>query len=123
MGPLAYWLVTLTALVYVGVVVNLVRRRKLLETHAILWILTFVVMAVSPLLIPLLDRIAHWLGIAYPPTLYLLLAIFFLMANTLRNTLDLSRLTDQNRRLTQELGLLRHELGKKASSGGGSPRE
>lgn len=110
MRPAIHWLVLLTAGVALLVVINLVRRRRLLETHALLWILTFVLMGISPFVIPLLDAVAYSVGIAYPPALYLLIAIFFLMANTLRNTLDLSRLTDQNRRLAQDVALLRHEV-------------
>lgn len=112
MRPLIHWLVVLGAIVALTVVVNLVRQRKLLATHAVLWILTFLGTGISPFVIPLLDRIAYSVGIAYPPALYLLIAIVFLMANTLRNTLDLSRLTDQHRRLTQEVALLRHELAR-----------
>jgi hypothetical protein len=123
MGSPVHWLIPVVALLYLGVVINLLRRRKLLETHAVLWILTLGLMAVSPLMIPLLDRIAHAIGIHYSPALYLLIAILFLMANTLRNTLDLSRLTDQNRRLAQEIGLLRHELGKRQRPAGGASRD
>lgn len=104
------WLIPIVAVYFVFTLINLIRKRQLLETHALLWLLTFGVVAVSPFLIPVLDRLSRWLGIQYPPTLYLLVAIFFLMANILRNTLDISRLTEQNRRLTQEVSILRSQL-------------
>lgn len=104
------WIIPIVAVFFVLSLINLIRKRQLLEAHALLWLLTFSVVAVSPFLIPLLDRVSHWLGIKYPPTLYLLVAIFFLMANTLRSTLDISRLTEQNRRLTQEMAILRRQL-------------
>lgn len=104
------WLIPIVAVFFVLTLINLIRKRQLLEAHALLWLLTFGMVAVSPFLIPVLDRVSHWLGIQYPPTLYLLVAIFFLMANTLRNTLDISRMTEQNRRLTQEMAILRQQL-------------
>ena len=44
------------------------------------------------------------------------------MANTLRNTLDISRLTEQNRRLTQELSILRNQVEREAKDPGVSGR-
>jgi hypothetical protein len=110
MSSSIYWIIPIAALFYILMVINLIRQRRLLETHALLWLLTFVAVAVSPFFVPLLDRLALWVGIYYSPTLYLLIAIFFLMANVLSNTLDISRLTDQNRRLTQEVSILRNQI-------------
>lgn len=104
------WLIPLVAILFVVILINLIRKRQLLEAHALLWLLTFGVVAVSPFLIPVLDGASRWLGIKYPPTLYLLVAVFFLMANTLRSTLDVSRLTEQVRRLTQEVAILRQQI-------------
>jgi hypothetical protein len=116
MRGIVYWLIPLAAFLYILHIINLVRQRKLLEIHALLWLVTFVAVAVSPFLVPVLDRFALWVGIVYSPTLYLLIAIFFLMSNVLNNTLDISRLTQQNRRLTQEVAILRRqvETGEKA---------
>jgi predicted membrane-bound dolichyl-phosphate-mannose-protein mannosyltransferase len=105
-----YWLVPAAALLSLVILVDLVRKRRLLETHALLWMLTSVFVAAGPLILPLLDRLALAVGIYYPPALYLLIGIFFLMANTLKNTLDISRLTEQNRRLTQEVAILRSQV-------------
>ncbi len=116
-SKLIFWLIPAIAVAFIAVVLNMVRRRHLLETHALLWIFTFLVVAVSPAFVPFLDHIAYRVGIAYPPTLYLLVAIFILMANTLRNTIAVSKLSDQNRRLAQELALLRNEMKSKTPPG------
>lgn len=115
-----FWMIPLAGFLFVIVLIDMIRKRRLLETHALLWILTSIVVAVSPLFLPLLNDLAYAVGIFYPPALYLLIAIFFLMANTLRNTLDISRLTEQNRRLTQEVAILRNEIERPSSveSGG-----
>lgn len=105
-----YWLIPLVGLFYIGVIINFIRKRRLQEGHSLLWLLTFALVTVSPFFVPALDRLALWLGIFYSPTLYVLVAIFFLMANVLSNSLDISRLTDSNRRLTQEASLLRQQV-------------
>ncbi|MDZ4804098.1 MAG: DUF2304 domain-containing protein, partial [Candidatus Eisenbacteria bacterium] len=120
-GRSIYWLIPLAGFFFVFVLLDLIRKRRLLETHALLWILTFVVVAVSPFFLPLLNDLAYAVGIYYPPTLYLLIAIFFLMANTLRNTLDISRMTEQNRRLTQELSILRNQVERTSDDPGDPP--
>ena len=121
-GRSIFWLIPLAGFFFVLVLIDLIRKRRLLETHALLWILTFIVVAVSPFFLPLLNDLAYAVGIFYPPALYLLIAIFFLMANTLRNTLDISRLTEQNRRLTQELSILRNQVERTQDDSGVSPR-
>ncbi len=105
-----FWLLPLAGLFYIAMIINLIRQQRLSETHALMWLATFVVLVLSPFFVRFLDRVALWLGIYYSPTLYLLVAILFLLANVLRNTMDISRLTDQNRRLTQEISILRHEV-------------
>jgi hypothetical protein len=105
-----YWLIPLAALFYIGAIVNLVRQRRLSEAHALLWIVTFLMVAVSPFFVPFLDRLALFLGIYYSPTLYLMIAIFFLTSNLLSNTLEISKLTEQTRRLTQEVSILRRQI-------------
>ena len=121
-GRSIFWLIPLAGLFFVLVLIDLIRKRRLLETHALLWMLTFIVVAVSPFFLPVLNDLAYAVGIYYPPALYLLIAIFFLMANTLRNTLDISRLTEQNRRLTQELSILRNQVERTPVDPGAPPR-
>jgi hypothetical protein len=105
-----YWVIPLAGFICILMVINLIRQRRLLESNALLWLFTFIAVSVSPFFVPLLDELSQRVGILYSPTLYLLIAIFFLMANVLSNTLDISRLTDQNRRLTQEVSILRSQI-------------
>jgi len=110
MNHAIYWVIPLAGFVSILMVINLIRQRRLLESNALLWLFTFIAVSVSPFFVPLLDELSQKVGIVYSPTLYLLIAIFFLMANVLSNTLDISRLTDQNRRLTQEVSILRSQI-------------
>jgi hypothetical protein len=91
-------------------VINLVRTKKLKEEFALLWLLTGVVLVLTPLLIDYLDMVAYALGIEYPPALIFVLAIISLLLILFQFSMRLSRFSDQVKVLTQELALLRVRL-------------
>jgi hypothetical protein len=87
-------------------VLELVRRRRLLERYALVW------MAVTGLLIllalwdGLLTSVASVIGISYPPSALFLIAFGFVILLLLHFSVAVSRLTDQSKVLAQELALL-----------------
>ena len=91
-------------------VINLVRTKKLKEEFALLWLLTAVVLVLTPLLIDYLDMVAHALGIEYPPALIFLLAIISLLLILFQFSMRISRFTEQIKVLTQEAALLRARI-------------
>jgi len=91
-------------------VVNLVRTRKLKEEFALLWLLTAVVLVLTPLFIDYLDMVAHMLGVEYPPALIFLLAIISLLLILFQFSMRISRYSDQIKVLTQESALLRARI-------------
>ena len=91
-------------------VLELVRRRHLREEYALLWLLTGVVLLLLSLSRPLLDTLAELTGIFYPPSALFLVALLFVLTILLHFSIVLTRLTQQNRELAQQLALLRHEL-------------
>ena len=88
-------------------IVELVRRRTLKEQYSILWITSSLVLLVLSFWRGLLDGLARWVGIFYPPSMIFLVAFIFLLLIVLHFSIVISRLTEQNKRLVQELGLLR----------------
>jgi len=91
-------------------VVNLVRTKKLKEEFALLWLLTAVVLVLTPLFIDYLDMVAYALGIEYPPALIFVLAIISLLFILFQFSIRISRFSGQIKVLTQELGLLRVQV-------------
>lgn len=91
-------------------VINLVRTKKLKEEFALLWLLTGIVLVLTPLLIDYLDMLAYALGIEYPPALIFVLAIISLLFVLFQFSMRISRFSDQIKVLTQELALLRARL-------------
>ncbi len=87
-------------------VVNQVRTKKLKEEFALLWLLTGVVLVLTPLLIDYLDMVAYGLGIEYPPALIFVLAIISLLLVFFQFSMRISRFSEQIKVLTQELALL-----------------
>ena len=93
------------------VVLELIRGRRLKERYALLWLVTGVVLLVLSAWRGGLNTIAGWLGVSgYPPAILFAAAIMFVIAVLLHYSTVLSRLTDDNVLLAQEVALLRARL-------------
>ena len=99
-------LATLTVLA-VAVIVRLVRRQVLKAKYTVLWLTVGLVLAITASVPTLLDRVADLLGIWYQPTLFLLLAIGFLLLLSMHFSYEMSRMEKRIRALAEELALLR----------------
>ena len=90
------------------IVLELIRGRRLKERYALLWLATGLVLLVLSLWRGGLNTIAGWLGVqGYPPAILFAAAILFVIAVLLHYSTVLSRLTDDNVLLAQEVALLR----------------
>ncbi len=96
-------------LVVLGVVIDLIRRRKLHERYALLWIVTGLVMLVLAVWRGALYRLADVAGVAYPPSALYMVAGLFVLIVLLHYSTVLSRLSEQNKTLAQRLALLESE--------------
>ena len=93
------------------IVLELIRGRRLKERYALLWLATGVVLLVLSAWRGGLNTIAGWLGVSgYPPAILFAAAIMFVIAVLLHYSTVLSRLTDDNVLLAQEVALLRARL-------------
>ncbi len=88
------------------VVLELVRRRRLLERYAILWLLSALVLLALAIWKGLLSTISEAVGIIYPPNALFLIAFGFVLVLLLHFSLAVSRLSDQSKVLAQRLALL-----------------
>ena len=93
-------------------VLELVRRRQLREEYSLLWLGTAFVMMVVSAWRDLLHGMARLVGIAYPPNLLFLLASMFTLLLLLYFSTVITRLTQENKEIAQEVALLRHEVEK-----------
>jgi hypothetical protein len=93
------------------VVMELVRRRRLREEYAFLWVLTTVGMMLLATWYGLIEWITQFIGAVAVTTTLFLFALLFLLLISVHFTTVISRLTVQVRRLAQELALLEAERG------------
>jgi len=83
----------------------LVKHRKVKEEYSILWFATALVFLYMSLDRYAVDRLGNLFGIAYKPTIILLLIAGFITLLLVHITVVITRLTDQNKEIIQELGL------------------
>jgi hypothetical protein len=92
------------------VVLDLVRRRRLLERYALVWLGVTVLLLVLSAWEGLLGSVASLLGIFYPPSALFVVAFGFVIFLLLHFSVAVSRLADQSKVLAQQLGLLEERL-------------
>jgi hypothetical protein len=88
------------------VILELVRRRRLLERYALLWLLSAIVLLTLAIWRGFLEDIASVIGVAYAPNALFLIAFAFVLVLLLHFSLAVSRLTDQAKVLAQRLALM-----------------
>jgi len=93
-------------------VLNLIRKRSIKIEHSILWLVVSAVILLVSIWPQIADSVAHFLGIGYPPALFLSVAIFFSLAILMHFSIELSHLKDQNKILTQELAIYKNIIKK-----------
>jgi hypothetical protein len=98
------------AVVVCGLVFELVRRKRLMERYAILWLFAVATILLLALWQGLLTQVSHAVGIYYPPSALFAVAFVFVLAMLVHFSITLSRLSDQNKVLAQRVALLEHEL-------------
>lgn len=91
-------------------ILELVRRKRLMERYALLWLFSTAVLIVLAAWKGLLTTISSAVGVHYPPALLFAVAFGFELLLLLHFSLTISRLSDQNKVLAQRLGLVQQRL-------------
>ncbi|ARU06587.1 hypothetical protein CCO03_02165 [Comamonas serinivorans] len=102
-----------TALLGLGLAVLIlrwIRRDQLYLGHGLFWIAVAVAAMVLGLWPRLIDRLATWTGVFYPPAFLLLLAVLVLLVKALHSDLVNTRMRRNLRRLNQSLALQEQRL-------------
>jgi hypothetical protein len=101
------------------IVIELIRRNRLKERYSLIWLATAVILIFFSIWRRLLDRVALFFGIYYPPSFLFLIAILFLIVLLLHFSTIVSSLSEQNKRLAQEVAILKAAIEKRGETGGG----
>jgi hypothetical protein len=100
-------------------VLEMVRRRRLMERYALLWLLSALVLLGLGIWSSALATISHAIGVIYPPNALFFVAIGFVLLLLLHFSSAVSRLSDQSKLLAQRLALLEERLRRQEQSTGG----
>jgi hypothetical protein len=100
----------LASLLLLGIVIELIRSRKLRERYALLWLATAGVILLFAAWRSGLHHLSDALGIAYPPNALFVLAMLFVLILLLHFSTVISKLSDRSTLLTQRLALMEERL-------------
>ena len=104
------------------VVIELVRRGRLKEKYSLLWLFAGTILLIFSSSRDLLEYVSHVVGVYYPPSFLFLLAFLFLLLITLHFSVVISGLSEKNKRLAQEVALLRQEVQNKLGNSTGTTK-
>jgi hypothetical protein len=91
-------------------VFELVRRRRLMERYALLWLLSTTVLLLLAAWTGLLEWVADRAGIAVPSNALFVVGFAFVLVLLLHFSLAISRLSDETKVLAQQVARLDQEL-------------
>lgn len=100
----------LVALVLMLLIVELVRRRKLREEYAWLWLLVGMVIIALAISQNLLVFVTRLLGAVIPTSTAFFLGLIFLLLLSVHYSVKISHLVDQIKNLAQSLAILQAEI-------------
>jgi hypothetical protein len=104
------------AVVVFGIVFELVRRRRLMERYALLWLIAAIVLVVLALWRGLLTSLSRDVHIYTPANALFAAGFVFVIVLLLHFSIVISRLSEQNKALAQRLALLEEQIQRAGSA-------
>ena len=114
-------LAVVIALAIAGTVLANLRRQRIREEYSLLWILLGIGLVVFAVFNDLVDQVAEALDVVYAPSLVFFLGFCFTLLLLFHYALEISRLSEQNKVLAQEVGLLKLEAKTSAAAAARGP--
>lgn len=110
----AIFVLTVLALLF-----DLVRRQKLKEKYAILWMTLGVATLILAIFPKILYRLSEWVGVQVPSNLLFAMTLALLVGVSVHLSWELSRSEGRTRRLAEEVAILRTQMELVNRSGDG----
>jgi len=101
---------TIAAILLLLGVLELVRRRRLREKYALLWIVTALVVLVLSVWRGAVTAIAGYLGVSYGPAVIFAVGAVFVLVVLLHYSTVISALTDRSVLLAQRIAILEQRI-------------
>jgi hypothetical protein len=114
---------SIAAILFLLVIFELIRSRRLQERYALLWLVTGSVILLLSVWRDALRLVAEQIGIAYPPSAIFVVGFLFILVVLLHYSTVISELSERNVRLAQDIALVeerlrKHERGEEARVAG-----
>ena len=123
MTPTSYVLGIVAAVFTLAVVVEMLRRRRLRERHAIWWLIAGVMALVVGIFPRTLEWAADVAGVAVPLNLVFFVSVFILFLVCIQHSSELTELDEETRTLAEQssllelrIRLLENQIGTRARS-------
>jgi hypothetical protein len=110
MTPRQILMVSMVALFFIALVLELIRRHMMREKYSLLWFFIALAALSVPLLYTLYARIANFMGIIEVTNFFFFLAIIALFLMSLQFSLALSSAYARSKVLIQQIGLLENRV-------------
>ncbi|MGH3079740.1 MAG: DUF2304 domain-containing protein [Gaiellaceae bacterium] len=100
----------IAAIIFLLVIFELIRSRRLQERYALLWLITGSVILLLAVWRDALRLVAEQIGIAYPPSALFVVGFLFILVVLLHYSTVISELSERNVTLAQDLALVEERL-------------
>jgi hypothetical protein len=101
---------SIAAAIFVLIIFELIRSRRLQERYALLWLITGGVILLLSVWRDALRLVAEQIGIAYPPSALFVVGFLFILVVLLHYSTVISELSERNVRLAQDIALVEERL-------------
>jgi hypothetical protein len=101
---------SIAAIIFLIVIFELIRSRRLQERYALLWLITGGVILLLSVWRDALRLVAEQIGIAYPPSALFVVGFLFILVVLLHYSTVISELAERNVRLAQDIALLEERM-------------
>lgn len=98
------------SILFLILIYQLIRKKRLKEQYALLWIGLSVLMIFLSMFPAILEAIARVMNVSYPPALLYLLGFIGILLILLHLTVVVSKLTERNIKLTQLSAIHKQQL-------------
>jgi hypothetical protein len=109
MGKIQLFSILFSLLIFLFIF-NLVKNRRIREEYSLLWFAMSFFFLYLSLDRYAIDRLGDFFGVAYPPSLLTLMTTGFTFLLLIHLSVVITRLSDQNKEVIQEMALLHTEL-------------
>lgn len=103
------FMIIFLSLIILCVVLNVIRKGKIMEKYALLWIYNLVCIIVVTIFPPILFKFSSLLNVHYLTTILVFFVLFFVTV-LFYYSITLSSLTGQIKKIGQELGIMKLKL-------------